>query len=136
MAIRMDYNRGVTKEVIVDSSGDPLTPNVEIGDPVRVGELVGVAMTAPILGDDGKYWATVAFQGVLSSVGTEHIASAAVDQGTPIYTSTTAGAANAAVTATLTTDADDGDSTDYKLFGYVLNTRDGNTGNLEIKVVN
>lgn len=134
MAIRMDYNRGITKEVIVASSGDPLTPNVEIGDPVRVGELVGVAMTAPILGDDGNYWATVAFQGVLSSVGTEHLASAAITQGTPIYTSTAAGSANAAVTATLTTAA--GSEPGNKLFGYVLNTRVGNTGNLEIKVVN
>ena len=127
MAIRMDYNRGITKEVRVAEA-------VASGDPVRVGELVGVAMTDAIEGDDGAFWATVALQGVLSSVGTEHIASAAVNQGTPIYTSTGAGSANLGVVATLTTAA--GAEGGNKLFGYTLNTRVGNTGNLEIKVVN
>lgn len=127
MAIRMDYNRGITKEVRVAEA-------VVSGDPVRVGELVGVAMTDALEGDDGAFWATVALQGVLSSVGTEHIASAAVNQGTPIYTSTAAGSANLGVVATLTTAA--GAEGGNKLFGYTLNTRVGNTGNLEIKVVN
>ena len=137
MAIKFDYNRGISKEVIVASSGDPLEADVEVGDPVVVGGLVGVLMTVPVASPDGDaFYGTVAFQGVLSSVGTEHIASGAVAQGTAIYTSTAADSDGEAVTATLTTDADDGDATDYALFGYTLNTRAGVDGNLEIKVVN
>lgn len=126
MATRMDFNRGVTKEVSVAST-------VVANDPVRVGDLMGVAMTNALLADDGLYYSTVAFTGVYSSVGTGDIASGAVNQGAPIYTSTAAGAANIGVKATLTT-SDGAGAND--LFGYTLNTRVGVTGNLEIKVVN
>lgn len=124
MALKMDFSRGVTKEVVVQST-------VVSDDPVRVGELVGVAMTDALLGDDGSHYATVAFEGVYTSVGTSDIASSATPQGTPIYTSTAAGASNIGVKATLTKTA-----TDNKLFGYTQNTRVTNGGNLEIKVVN
>ena len=93
---------------------------------------MGVAMTSAILKEDGNYYSTVAFEGVLSNVGVANgLASAAINQGTAIYTATAAGAANIAVKVTFTTTA----STN-KLWGVTLNTRASNTGNLEIKVVN
>lgn len=125
MATKFDFSRGVTKEV---RAAEGIVSN----DPVRVGDLVGVAMTDALLGDDGAYYVTVAFEGVLSNVGTENgLTSAAVNQGVPIYTATAAGAANIATKVTFTTTA----STN-KLFGHTLNTRATNTGNLEIRVVN
>ena len=123
MATNFDHSRGVTKSVKVENT-------VASGQPVRVGSLMGVALTDAELGDDGAYYATVAFQGVLTSVGTAHIASAAVTQGTPIYTSTAAGSSNIGVTATLTTTA-----SGNTVFGYTLNTRVTNGGNLEIRLV-
>lgn len=113
MATNFDMHRGVTKVV-------PTTADLESGDPVRVGDLVGVLLT----NEEGGY-ATVAFEGVLtdSSLGSESI-----DPGTPIYTSTAAGSNNIAVKATLTTTK----STNL-LFGHTLNVRTG-TGLTEIKV--
>jgi len=125
MANLHDISRGVTKEVRA-------TNTIVANDPVRVGDAVGVAMTSAILKEDGNYYSTVAFEGVLSNVGVANgLASAAINQGTAIYTATAAGAANIAVKVTFTTTA----STN-KLWGVTLNTRASNTGNLEIKVVN
>lgn len=126
MAINMDISRGVTKSVLA-------TDTIVSGDPVRVGNLVGVALTDATLSEDGtNYYATVAFEGVFTNVGAINgLTSAAINQGTAIYTDTAAGSNNIAVKANFTTTA----STN-KLFGYTLNKRASNTGNLEIKVVN
>ena len=125
MALNFDISRGVTKSVSVAST-------VVANDPVVVGLLVGVALTNAALSDDGLYYSTVGFEGVLSNVGVANgLASGAITQGAGIYTSTAAGAANIGVKATLTTVI-----TANKLFGYALNTRASVTGNLEIKVVN
>jgi predicted RecA/RadA family phage recombinase len=125
MATLHDFSRGVTKEVRAAST-------IVANDPVRVGDLVGVAMTNALLKEDTNYYVTVAFEGVLSNVGTANgLSSAAINQGVPIYTATAAGANNVATKIVFTTTA----STN-KLFGYTLNTRASNTGNLEIKVVN
>ena len=121
----MDYTRGVTKEVVATST-------IVAGDPVRVGNLVGVALTKAILKEDTNYYATVALEGVFTNVGAINgLSSAAITQGTAIFTDTAAGANNIAVKANLTTTV----STN-KAFGFTLNTRASNTGNLEIKVVN
>lgn len=125
MANLLDISRGVTKEVVA-------TNTIVAGDPVRVGNLVGVALTKAIQKEDTNYYVTVGFEGVFSNIGTANgLSSAAVTQGTAIYTDTAAGASNIAVKANLTTTV----STN-KLFGFTLNTRASNTGNLEIKVVN
>lgn len=126
MATNFDFSRGVTKEVLATST-------IVAGDPVRVGDLVGVSLTDAELSEDGvNYYCTVAFEGVMSNIGaTNGLSSAAINQGAGIYTATAAGSANIAVKVTFTTTA----STN-KLFGYTLNTRASNTGNLEIKVVN
>jgi len=123
MAITFDYTAGVTMDAVVQSS-------VVSGNPVRIGSIMGVALTDAEQREDGNYYATVGIQGVLASVGTTHIASAAVNQGTAIYTSTAAGSANIGVAATLTTT-----SSGNTLFGYTLNTRSKNDGNLLIKLV-
>lgn len=125
MALNFDISRGVTKSV-------NMTSTVVAGDPVLVGLLVGVALTNAALADDGLYYSTVAFEGVLSNVGVANgLVSGAVNQGSGIYTTTAAGAANIGVKAALTTTVGTN-----KLFGYTQNTRASVTGNLEIKVVN
>lgn len=126
MALVHDISRGATKSVKVEDT-------IVAGDPVRVGSLVGVALTNALKSEDGTtYFSTVAFEGVFTNVGAINgLTSAAVTQGTAIYTDTAAGTANIGVKANFTTTA----STN-KLFGYTLNTRASNTGNLEIKVVN
>jgi len=125
MALNFDISRGVTKSV-------NMTSTVVAGDPVLVGLLVGVALTNAALADDGLYYSTVAFEGVLSNVGVANgLVSGAVNQGAGIYTTTAAGAANIGVKAALTTTVGTN-----KLFGYTQNTRASVTGNLEIKVVN
>lgn len=122
MATNFDMSRGQTKEVLVEST-------VESGDPVRVGGLVGVAETDAAQMEDGLYYSTVAFTGVLTARNGE-LATATIRQGTPIYTSTAAGTNNIGVTATLTTTV--GTNT---LFGYALNDR-STTDPLEIRLAN
>lgn len=126
MAVNFDFSRGVTKEVIATST-------INSGDPVRVGNLVGVALTKAARKDaSSPYYITVGLEGVLSNVGTGNgLSTAAINQGVAIYTDTAAGSDNIAVKANLTTTV----STN-KLFGYTLNTRANTSGNLEIKVVN
>ena len=120
MAVNFDMNRGTTESVKVANT-------VVSGDVVRVGDLVGVAETSAALGADGNYWATVAFDGVITV--TTQLSSATIYQGTAIYTATAAGANNVGVTAALTTTV----STN-KLVGYTLNDRT-TTGKVEIRLL-
>ncbi len=113
MANNFDLSRGATKVV-------PATTGITSGSPVRVGNLMGVALTKEENG-----FITVGLEGVYHD---KTLASATIHPGTPIYTSTAAGANNIAVAATLTTTV--GSNT---LFGVALNARTG-TNVLEIKV--
>lgn len=121
MALNFDRDRGDTKEVKVQNS-------IVSGNIVRVGDLLGVAETKATLGEDGSYYSTVGFPGVVTV--TTELASATIYQGTPIYTATAAGSNNIGVLAALTTTA----STN-RLVGYTLNDRSG-TGKVEIRLAN
>lgn len=122
MATLFDMNRGLTATVKVAST-------IVSGNPVRVGGLMGVAEIDAFLGEDGSYYSTVAFGGVLTDVDADLLASGTLNQGDAIYTSTAAGAAGIGTLVALDT-TDTGD-----LYGYVLNDR-ATTGKVDIKVVN
>lgn len=99
---------------------------VESGDLVRKGSLIGVAQFDAEQGRDGKYYTTLALEGVANLPIT-----GAVEAGAPVYTSTASPAAGApGVVATLTTTA-----TDNKFVGIATRTKGTGAGTVWLKLV-